>query len=275
VDIFATEAISEEIFGDVIEEEKEGTLAHAAQRAELLDAHLPQVRCIARRIHARLPPHVPLEDMVHAGVLGLMDALGKYDPERKVPLKCYAEYRIRGAIVDSLRESDWGPRKLRHKGRRMDQAIAQCKSDLGRDPSEAEVAVKLDVSLDELRQLRRDLRNLNMESLESETMYANGEKKKSNRSGPHEEGPYHQALRSEMAALLASAIGELSAREQEVLALYDFEELTMGAIGTKLRIGESRVSQIHTGALARLRTRMRRQLGKRKSVSEVQARRAE
>jgi RNA polymerase sigma factor for flagellar operon FliA len=204
--------------------------------------------------------------MVHEGVLGLMDAVEKYDPGRKVPLKYYADFRIRGAIVDSLRESDWGPRNLRRQGRRIERAIAQCKSEMGRNPSEVEIALTMDISLDELHQLRGDLRTANMESLEGDTMHPNGEEKKSARWGPHEEGPYHQALRSEMAALLARAISELSAREKEVVTLYNFEEVTMGAIATKLGIGESRVSQIHSAALVRLRKCLRNHLGNRKKA---------
>jgi RNA polymerase sigma factor for flagellar operon FliA len=267
VRVFASAKGADGISECVIGEKKSGPPPDASQREKLLLAHLPQVRCIARRIHDRLPPHVPLEDMVHEGVLGLMDAVKKYDPGRNVPLKYYADFRIRGAIVDSLRELDWGPRKLRHRGRCIEEAIAQCKMEMGRDPSEGEVAFTMDISLDELHQLRRNLRTANMESLQGEMMHPNGEEKMANSWRPHEEGPYHQTLRSEMAALLAKAISELSAQEREVVTLYNFEEFTMGAIATKLGIGESRVSQIHSAALVRLRKRLRNRIGKRKNAA--------
>jgi RNA polymerase sigma factor for flagellar operon FliA len=112
-----------------------------AQREKLLLEHLPQVHYIARRIHGRLPPQVLLEDLVHAGILGLMDAVRKYDPSKNVQLKHYAEFRIRGAILDSLRQVDWGPRTLRRQARRLEKAILDCKARLGRDPSEPEMAV--------------------------------------------------------------------------------------------------------------------------------------
>src|SRR5271168_2208486 len=117
------------------------------RRDQLLLEHLPQVQYIARRIHDRLPPQVLLEDLVHAGILGLMDAVRKYDPSKNVQLKHYAEFRIRGSILDSLRLVDWSPRALRRQARRMEQAINQCKARLGRDPSETEIAEEMQVSL--------------------------------------------------------------------------------------------------------------------------------
>src|SRR5580704_11032033 len=128
-----------------------------AQREQLLLAHLPQVQYIARRIHDRLPPQVLLEDLVHAGILGLMDAVRKYNPDKNVQLKHYAEFRIRGAILDSLRLVDWSPRTLRRQGRRLEQAISQCKAKLGRDPSEPEIAAELQMSLSALQRLVGDL----------------------------------------------------------------------------------------------------------------------
>src|SRR5271166_91701 len=113
------------------------------RRDQLLLEHLPQVRYIARRIHDRVPPQVLLEDLVHAGILGLMDAVKKYDPSKNVQLKHYAEFRIRGAILDSLRQVDWSPRTLRRQARRMEQAISDCKARFGRDPTEPEIALEL------------------------------------------------------------------------------------------------------------------------------------
>ena len=230
------------------------------RREKVLLEHLPQVQYIARRIHDRLPPQVLLEDLVHAGILGLIDAVKKYDPSKNVQLKHYAEFRIRGAILDSLRQVDWSPRALRRQARRLEQAILSCKARLGRDPSEPEIAAELQISLENLQQLLGDLRGLDIGSLQADTGDGMEEEGALHRAEREEENPYHQALRSEMNGLLERAIGELPERERQVLALYHFEELTMKEVGEVMGIGESRVSQIHTAALLRLRVRMREML---------------
>lgn len=231
------------------------SLLDEVQCEKLLLDHLPHVQYVARRIHTRLPPQVLLEDLVHAGILGLMDAVRKYDPSKNVQLKHYAEFRIRGAILDSLRLVDWSPRALRRQARRLEQAISRCKARLGRDPSEVEIAAELEVSLDSLQRLRGDLRGLDIESLQSPAEDGGGEPLDS-QARSEDEDPYQQALRSEMTSLLELAITELPAREREVLALYHFQELTMKEVGEVLRIGESRVSQIHSAALGRLRAKL-------------------
>ncbi|HEV3483188.1 MAG TPA: FliA/WhiG family RNA polymerase sigma factor [Candidatus Acidoferrales bacterium] len=231
------------------------SLLDEVQCEKLLLDHLPHVQYVARRIHTRLPPQVLLEDLVHAGILGLMDAVRKYDPSKNVQLKHYAEFRIRGAILDSLRLVDWSPRALRRQARRLEQAIARCKARLGRDPSEVEIAAELEVSLDSLHHLRGDLRGLDIESLQSSAEDGGAEPPDSE-ARSEDEDPYQQALRSEMTSLLEMAIAELPAREREVLALYHFQELTMKEVGEVLRIGESRVSQIHSAALSRLRAKL-------------------
>lgn len=228
-----------------------------SQREILLLQHLPQVQYIARRIHDRVPPQVLLEDLVHAGILGLMDAVKKYDPSKNVQLKHYAEFRIRGAILDSLRQVDWSPRNLRRQARRLEQAISECKAKFKRDPTEPEIAAQLEISLANLQHLLGDLRGLDIGSLQAETNEAGfGEDLLQYRAGTEEENPYHQTLRAEMSTLLERALGELQERERQVLGLYHYQELTMKEVGAVLGIGESRVSQIHTIALLRLRARL-------------------
>jgi RNA polymerase sigma factor FliA len=229
----------------------------AAQREQLLLEHLPQVQYIARRIHDRLPPQVLLEDLVHAGILGLMDAVRKYDPSKNVRLKYYAEFRIRGAILDSLRQVDWSPRALRRQARRLEQAISACKLRLSRDPTEPEIADELQVDLQTLQRLRGDIRGLDIGSLRDDINEPGaGEEALQYRPGSEEEDPYFCTLRSEMTGLLATAMGELPARDREVLALYHFQEFTMKKVGAVLGIGESRISQINASALRRLRERL-------------------
>jgi RNA polymerase sigma factor FliA len=227
-----------------------------AERERLLLEHLPQVQYVARRIHLRLPQQVLLEDLVHAGILGMMDAVRKYDPSKNVQLKHYAEFRIRGAILDSLRLVDWSPRTLRRQARRMEQAIALCKANLGRDPSDTEIAHEMQISLGSLQRLQRDLRGLEVGSLQSESDDAGERDRAEVLAQPEEGSPYQQTLRAENKRLLQTAIEELPRREREVLALYDFQELTMKQVGARMCIGESRVSQIHTSAIARLRERL-------------------
>jgi RNA polymerase sigma factor FliA len=232
------------------------------QREQLLLDHLPQVQYIARRIHDRLPPQVLLEDLVHAGILGLMDAVRKYDPSKNVQLKHYAEFRIRGAILDSLRQVDWSPRALRRQARRLEQAVLDCKARLGRDPTEPEIAAELQITLESLQHLLGDLRGLDIGSLQADANDPNGDELAAqNCPAADQEDPYHLTLRSEMSGLLEKAIGELPARERQVLALYHFEELTMKGVGAVLGIGESRVSQIHTAAVIRLRACLRELIG--------------
>ncbi|MGB0035035.1 MAG: FliA/WhiG family RNA polymerase sigma factor [Candidatus Acidiferrales bacterium] len=228
-----------------------------AHMQELVIEHLPSVYYIARRIRYRLPPQVLLEDLVHAGVLGLMDAVRKFDPARNVRLKYYAEFRIRGAIIDSLREDDWIPRTLRRQSKRLDRAIANCKRRLGRDPTEPEIADELQVSLENLQRLTRDLHALEISYVRTDANKSGSEKEVIGpRAVAEEEDPFCRTLRSEMMKLLTKSMDELPGRERDVLTLYHFGELSMKAVGSVLGIGESRVSQIHTAALVRLRSRL-------------------
>jgi RNA polymerase sigma factor FliA len=232
-------------------------IANDVERERILLDQLPQVRYIARRIHERLPRHVPFEDLVHAGVLGLIDALGKFDRSKHVQFSSYAKFRIRGAILDSLRELDWSPRELRRRGRQVEDAHNQLSIRLGRTPTENDLAKELGLSLDELQNLLSELNTLEIGSLRVE-LPQDGKEQDLAASVPakQEDTPFFQCLRSEMKQLLAQAISELPEKEQRVLSLYYFEELTMKEVGSVLGIGESRVSQIHSLAMVRLRARL-------------------
>lgn len=227
------------------------------ERQRLLTEQLPQVRYIARRIHERLPRHVPLEDLVHAGVVGLIDALQKFDRGKHVQFGSYAKFRIRGAILDSLREMDWSPRDLRRQSRRMEEAHNKLRAQLGRNPTEPELAKELEVALPELQKLLGEINALEIGSLRFISP-ENGKEEDLCEYLPSdaEDSPLLQCLQSEMKDLLARAISELPEKERQVLALYYFEELTMKEVGLTLGVGESRVSQIHSMAVIRLRARM-------------------
>jgi RNA polymerase sigma factor FliA len=227
------------------------------ERERTLLDQLPQVRSIARRIHERLPRHVPLEDLIHAGVLGLMDAMHKFNPGKHVQFASYAKFRIRGAILDSLREMDWSPRDLRRKARRLEEAHQQLRARLGRAPTELELAKELDLELSAFQQLLGELKGLEVSSLRTE-MGPDGREADLTESLPDEriESPFEQCLEAEQRRLLAALLEELPEKERQVLALYYFEELTMKEVGTVLGVGESRVSQIHSLAILRLRSRL-------------------
>lgn len=228
-----------------------------SDRERVLMEQLPQVRSIARRIHERLPRHVPLEDLVHAGVIGLMDAMHKFNPAKHVQFGSYAKFRIRGAILDSLREMDWSPRDLRRKARRLEEVHQQLRAKLGRTPTEAELAKELELDLTVFHQLLGELKGLEIASLRTE-MGPDGREGDLTESLPDErvESPFDQCLESEQRQLLANLLDELPEKERQVLALYYFEELTMKEVGTVLGVGESRVSQIHSLAILRLRSRL-------------------
>jgi RNA polymerase sigma factor for flagellar operon FliA len=241
--------------------DEKAALLDPAERQRLLNENLPEVRYIARRIHDRLPSHVPFEDLVHAGILGLIDAVDKFDPRKNVQLKSYARFRIRGAILDSLRQMDWSPRNLRRQARRIEEANRELAAELGRAPSEPELASRLGLQLEAFQQLLGELRGLDLGSLQAQSEESGGEEAAAAVATRPEEDPFQLTLRAEIRTLLAQAIEELDEKERQVLGLYYLEELTMKEVGVLLDIGESRVSQIHTAALIRLRSRLHGRLG--------------
>jgi len=223
------------------------------ERDLLLMEHLPTVRYLARRIHERLPQHVELDDLVSAGVVGLIDAFSKFDHRKKVQFKSYAQFRIRGAILDSLRTLDWSPRELRRKGRAVEEAIRTVTQRVGRAPSEQEIANELDLTLIEYQTLLGDLKGLEIGSLHMERSEDSGDEELAYIPGALEEDPLFRCLKGEMKQRLADAIDDLPEKERMVLTLYYYEELTMKEIGLTLGVVESRVSQIHSSAVLRLR----------------------
>ena len=216
--------------------------------------HLPIVRYIARRIHERLPQHVEMEELVSAGVLGLMDAFQKFDPTKKVQFRSYAQFRIRGAILDSLRTLDWSPRDLRRKGRAIEHAIRLLTVRLGRTPFEQEIAGELQMELGDYQQLLGELKGLEIGTLHLERSEDSGEEELAYVPNRPEEDPLFRCLQGEMRQRLIEAIENLPERERLVMTLYYYEEMTMKEIGLTLGVVESRVSQIHASAVLHLRS---------------------
>jgi len=230
----------------------------ADERDRLILENLPQVRLIARRIHDKLPESVSLDDLVSTGVVGLITAVDNFDPTQNVKLKTYAEYKIRGAILDSLRELDWAPRQKRKKAKQIEAAISVAEQRLHRTPTEDEVAGELSLSLDEYHGWLVEVRGVNIGSLE----YAGGEEEGRDMlqfvSDREEDWPSHLLERAELEKLLKSAIEKMPEVERNVLGLYYQNELTLREIATVMTLHESRVSQLKSQAVLRLRTYMER-----------------
>jgi RNA polymerase sigma factor for flagellar operon FliA len=228
-----------------------------SEQEKLLLEHLPIVRFLARRIHERLPQHVDIEDLVSAGVVGLMDAFSKFDPTKQVQFRSYAQFRIRGAILDSLRTLDWSPRELRRKGRAVEEAIRVLTQRVGRAPSEPEVAAEMTLSLEEYQQLLGDLKGLEIGTLHMERNEDSGEEELAYIPGNPEDDPLFRCLKVELKDRLSDAIANLPDRERLVMTLYYYEEMTMREIGLALGVVESRVSQVHASAVAHLRAALK------------------
>jgi RNA polymerase sigma factor for flagellar operon FliA len=244
----------------------------AEERERLLLEHLPQVKYIARRMHDRMPAQVPLDDLIHAGIVGLIDAVEKFDPGKNVRLRSYAKFRIRGAILDSLREMDWSPRDLRRQARRIEDAHRDLKLRLGRVATEPELAEELGMTLQDFQRLLGELRGLDLGSLQAESLDPQAEEDVvSYRPGGSDRDPFFLCLHGEIRSHISSALEDLGDKERQVVTLYYLEELTMKEVGTVLGVGESRISQIHSAAILRLRARLGELLRARASSREAVA----
>ena len=233
---------------------------NSSDRDRLVMEHLPVVRFIARRMHERLPQHVELEELVSAGIVGLIDAVQKFDAEKQVQFKSYAQFRIRGAILDSLRTLDWSPRELRRKGRAIEEVIQSLSVRLGSKPSEADIATEMGQTLEEYQQLLGELKGLEIGSLNMERGEDSGEEEMNYIPGPETEDPLFRCMQGEMRERLITAIDTLPEKERLVLTLYYYEELTMKEIGLILGVVESRVSQVRSSAVLHLRSALASQV---------------
>jgi RNA polymerase sigma factor for flagellar operon FliA len=228
------------------------------ERERLILEHLPQVRLIARRIQERLPENISLEDLVSTGVLGLISAIDNFDPSHNVKLKTYAEYKIRGAILDSLRGLDWAPRQKRRKAKQIEAAITAAEQRLQMSPTEEETAAQLQISIEEYHQWLVEIRGLNVASLE----YAGNDQGKDLLHyipDEHENLPSTLLEKSELERLLAEGIDGIPAIERTVLSLYYHEELTLREIAQVVNLHESRISQLKSQAILRLRSHLSEQ----------------
>jgi RNA polymerase sigma factor for flagellar operon FliA len=228
------------------------------ERERLILEHLPQVRLIARRIQQRLPESIVLDDLISTGVIGLISAIDNFDPGENVKLKTYAEYKIRGAILDSLRGLDWAPRQKRKKSKQIEAAVAAAEQRLQRAPTEAEIAAELGIQTDEYHKWLVEIRGLNIASLE----YVSGDQGTDMLNYiPDDSDDLPSAIfeRSELERLLATSIEGIPEIERTVLSLYYHEELTLREIAQVVNLHESRISQLKSQAILRLRSHMAQQ----------------
>ena len=236
----------------------------AALKEKMILEYTPLIKIVVAKLAVHIGAHVEYEDMLSYGVFGLMDAIDKFDIDKGVKFETYASLRIRGAIIDHVRQLDWVPRALRQKNKLLDQAYTELEARLGREPTDAELAVRLGLSAKELDELIRSASVVSLVSLD-DYLHQNHEMPfggTAHGEGETPEGAYEQ---QEMKKMLEESIGRLTEKEQRVVTLYYFEEMTLKEISKIMGVSESRISQIHSKAMLRMRMR----LGKYKAIMLV------
>src|SRR6056300_340677 len=223
--------------------------------SELVHQYAPLVKRIAHHLLARLPSHLVVDDLIQAGMIGLLEAFSKYDPSKGASFETYAGIRIRGAIIDEVRRGDWTPRSVHRNSRRVSEAMAQLEGRLGRDATDTEVAQELGVSIEDYYALLQDSAEAKLFSLDEIT--DGREDRPGEQLASSTPAPEGQVEVEGFQVALAQAIDGLPEREKLVLSLYYTEELNLKEIGQILDVTESRVSQIHSQAAARLRVRLK------------------
>jgi RNA polymerase sigma factor for flagellar operon FliA len=225
-------------------------------RNPLLEHYLPLVKYTAERIYVKLPDKVELDDLISAGIFGLMDAIDAFDPNRGVKFETYCTPRIRGAILDELRSMDWVPRLVRARAHQLTRAMQTLEAQLGRIPTDQEIASELELNMDEFRRLQRDANAIGLVSLSNKFNENDGDKDireidviEDQRS----QNPLVEAQKRDLKGLLTKG---LSRAERLIIVLYYYEEMTMKEIGATLDLSESRVSQMHSSIIARLKAQM-------------------
>jgi RNA polymerase sigma factor for flagellar operon FliA len=235
------------------------TVKGKADRDHLLEQHMPLVKRLAHHMKAKLPPSVEVDDLVQAGMMGLLDAINRYEETHGAQFETYAVLRIRGAMLDELRSNDWMPRSTRQNMRKVEAAMNALQQKLGRAPSESEVAKSLKISLAEYQDLLSDgggHQLIYYEDFRDE----DGNDSFLDRYAMDDSDPLRSLLESDFRQAVIDAIEALPPREKILMGLYYEEELNLKEIGAVMGVSESRVSQLHTQAVARLRAALREQL---------------
>ncbi len=223
------------------------------ERDRLILEHLPLVKAIAGHVQKSVPVHIELDDLVHAGTMGLFDAATKYREDREVTFAIYAKHRIRGAILDSLRQMDWASRDLRRRQKQMETVTRDLTVKLGRTPTEPEIAEAMGLNLRQWQSLMVDLRSI-LKAAAQHKAVDNEDQPAMELPASTAQAPDRLFARAELRSRLGSAMSGLPARHQQVMKLYYEGDYTMREIGGILGVNESRVSQIHKSALAKMQT---------------------
>ena len=227
-------------------------------RNQLIEEYIPLVKYLAHRIGLKLPSHVEMDDLVNSGIIGLIDAVEKYDPDRGIKFKTYAEIRIRGSIFDSLRSLDWVPRSVRKQKKMVEESYTQLGQKFGRHATDEEMSQNLGMALSDFYRLMDKLKVVTL----GRFIELNPIDQQSDEpcdpsiafiADDSSDDPYHCFQKQELTVILANSIRRLPTKERYVVSLYYFDELTMKEIGSILSVTESRVSQLHTKAMLRLR----------------------
>jgi RNA polymerase sigma factor FliA len=245
------------VYTELTEEQK----LNPKVRGKIINEFAPLIKYIASRIAIRLPPHIDLNDLINAGVIGLIDAIEKFDAGKQIKFKTYAEFRIRGAILDELRSMDWVPRSVRQKARKVEDAYSRLEYNLGRPASDDEVAKEMNVDMDTFYRLLSETASVSLLSLDDLGEDDNDLSKRNLIEfiiQDDKDWPSHKIRYAEVRTMVAKAIQSLPEKECMVISLYYYDELTMKEIGHVLKFTESRVSQIHTKAILRLRSKMQK-----------------
>lgn len=230
------------------------------EREEMIAKYAYLVKYLAGRVASRIPSNVVFDELISAGSLGLIDAVDKYDPGKNVGLKTYAQYRIKGAILDELRSMDWYSRSMRKKIQSIEKAIHAVETRKGQPASDIEIAEELDVTVDGYFKMLSDIHGAALLSLDDYIRNDDNEKSVSSTFSDgvrSEDSPSDNIMKKELKVVLAEAIRKLTEKEQVVISLYYYDELTLKEIGAVMELTESRICQIHTMALIKLKSKIR------------------
>lgn len=231
-------------------------------RNDCIEKYSSLIRYIADRLASRLPSHVSREDLISSGIIGLIDAVDKFDPTRNILFKTYAEFRIKGAMLDELRSLDWVPRSVRKKSSQIEKAYHRLETELGRPATDEEVAEGLGLALEDFHRLLDEVKGVSLLDIDAFRGLPLVEAKRQDLFDllvdENTQDPLSALGLAEAKKMIAEAITKLPEKEQHVVSMYYYDELTMKEIGEVIGYTESRISQLHTKAILRLKSRLRR-----------------
>ena len=226
------------------------------ERQKLIEEYTVLIRFIAKKISVRLPANIDLEDLVSSGVIGLMDAIKKYDPRRDNKFKTYAEFRIRGSILDELRAQDWVPRSIRDKSKMLERATSNLEAELGRPPTDREISERLGLTISEFYNLVNQVRPVNVVSIDEASTFSSVDRKSFLNLLQGDSDPFAYLNVKSTKTAIKKIIESLPERQRIVLSLYYYEGFNLKKIGAILNVTESRVSQLHAQAIKRLKVKL-------------------